>query len=173
MRWLRAICVALAFGVSSAAAAEPSNTATWSALAIGSGVLELRYERLLTPTFAVVGIGGVTVVKGLTAPFLVGSVVECGAQARWYVAGTFIDGLALALEAMVVARRDDAPFDRKVVAVGPKLAYKLASRFGPTVELQVGGAAVVHFVTPYGDSAALGSYLEAQPSVNFGVGYSF
>lgn len=134
-----AVCVAAA-----QAQTEQRFTLSFSPFHLALPVVEIMGEYALSPKFAVAAIGGFGSIsvensqnKLVTMP-----VLELGAQANYYVVGSFRHGMQLGAELLWL--KIDPPTDQGVLvdvngmALGPFVGYKWAARFGLTFMVQGG-----------------------------------
>lgn len=102
---------------------------------------ELRWEHRVIPGHSVGLLGGVGFWndgQGSADQWL----GAFGVQWRWYALGTIDHGLAISADIVGQALMADA-YDRRGLAVSPRLAYKRAWSLGLTAEAQVGASWVL------------------------------
>lgn len=153
--------------------AEPTrnNSLMISTLALGYGVAELRWERALEESWALIAIvgGGPGLFLAPEPGLWLG---EFGGQLRKYAIGDRDEGIAIAVECVASRLYGDTAGGRSGVAFAGKWAFKKATEVGFTVELQVGGAVVSRWATPTGYASS-----DAKPigeaTINACIGWTF
>lgn len=158
---------------------------TFSPLHLFMPMLELTAEVRLARKFGVAALGGYGQITGERDPGdtrepLTATVYEIGAQARYYVFGSFDHGMQLGAEVLYLHL--DADTTGSIVAsgeglaVGPFAGYKIATQFGFTFDGQLGiqylAARAEAHDTDTNDSAEASDSVWI-PLLNVNVGWSF
>jgi len=147
---------------------------TFSPIHLILPVVEVTAELRLAPRIGVAAIAGVGSITHLGDKY---TVLEAGAQLRFYALGSFQQGLEVGLETLYVGVSGDNLQDTKIsgaaagLAMGPFIGYKYIAPMGLTLEVQAGASyAVIHADTSNGGSS---QSQDIFPLVNLNAGWSF
>ncbi len=159
---------------------------TVSPVHLGIGVLELMAEIRLQPNMSVAVIGGygvqtqklmVATATGPESQDVDITVIELGAQGRYYLLGDFRHGLNVGLELLYLhgsASVETVSAVATGLAAGPFLGYKFISSFGLTVDLRLGYSTfLITGEATDGNTTQTESQKDQVPIVNLNFGWSF
>jgi hypothetical protein len=143
---------------------------TFSPIHLFLPVVELTAEVRLPVDFSVAAIGGYGGHQGVT-------LWEAGAQARYYLLGSFEHGMPIGVEALYIGAGDSRQGVRARatgLAVGPFIGYKFAADVGFTIDL-AGGFQYVTLSASATDGSNRASLSENTiiPLINLNLGWSF
>ncbi|HUS32354.1 MAG TPA: hypothetical protein VMZ53_27830 [Kofleriaceae bacterium] len=152
---------------------QPHVAITVSPLHMFVPMAELTVEARVAPKVGVAAIGGAGTYRTMDTNDRI-SLIEAGASARYYAAGSFRTGLQLGFEALYVhAFTNASNIDVKAagLALSPFAGYKWTHSSGLTLEGELGVSYMVARA-----EAATGQMAERKaygPMLNLQVGYSF
>lgn len=169
---------------SAGAYTEHDFTVTWAPIRLIIPIFELTGEYRVHDDIGVsVTLGGGKRTLLVSNTEIPGAELEGGAQARYYVLGSFSHGMELGVEALYEYVRFEEPLPANVLAVaaggltaGPFVGYKVAAGFGLTFEAQLGARYLLldppvtgsSSVSPIGDESS-----RWLPLLHLNVGWSF
>ena len=143
---------------------------TFSPVHLFLPVVEVTGEFRLPLDFSLAAIGGFGAIEGIT-------VWEAGAQARYYLIGSFEHGMPIGVEALYAggsAAEAGVTATANGIAVGPFVGYKLATDIGFTFDAGVGFQYFT--VTAHAsnsEASATVSDNKIIPLINLNIGWSF
>lgn len=143
---------------------------TFSPIHLTLPVFEVTGEYRLQDKMGVAAIGGGGSVDGTT-------IIEAGAQFRYYVLGSFIHGAQVGAEAIFVhadASDSNIEVTGQGFGLGPFVGYKIATNLGLTFDAQVGA----QYVIATADASSGSAQASADDSdvivlLNLNLGWSF
>lgn len=132
-------------------------------------ILEVTGEYRITDKFGLAAVLGAGRIKDGSSTF---GAFELGAQARYYVLGSFVHGMQLGAELMYVAVASDSQqmVNGQGLSTAPFVGYKIAANGGFTFDCQLGAAYTV-IQANSGSSTVSGSGWAR--FLNLNVGWSF
>jgi hypothetical protein len=153
----------------------PIASITFSPAHLAISTLEVTGEVRLAPTLSAAVVGGLGRF-GSIDPFEEGgstTVVELGAQFRWYALGDFRRGLQLGAEVLYVVLSSESSSRRLLgegLGVGPFVGYKHVFGLGLTLDGQVGAQAIA---LRAGDGDSSSQARTVGVLLNLNAGWSF
>lgn len=155
---------------------------TVSPIHLAFPVLEITGELAIQPKLSVAAIAGYGSVKSSSALTSDYSVLELGAQVRYYLFGDFEHGLQLGAEVLYLHASTSGSSGTTTVkasgeglAIGPFVGYKVVSSMGFTFDAQLGAQRVgigAKASASNGQSASA-TDSDVQPLLNLNVGWTF
>lgn len=163
------------------AQAEPSVTVMWAPLRLVVPLGELTAEYRVQDKVGVSGtFGGGKRTISANSMDVSGTEIEGGAQARYYVLGSFRKGMELGAEALYEYVHFQEPFPQGVVAaaaggltIGPFIGYKIIGTSGFTFEGQIGARYLAMDPTVQGSAMIPQNIDRWLPLLHLNVGWSF